>query len=501
MAHPVPVPPLDPSNSLCGKVIAVVRTSAPARVACYEALWQLGVRFVMLHPNENPVFQPYCAAWITVDTDDVSAMEAQLRALMKDPGGQFRRESGAPDGIICFDEFGVLPATQLCARFRLRPQPFSHELMSVVNSKGLFRDWCFKNNVASPQSISVSRGEVPSETLARVKVGQLGEPLQFPFVVKASHGAGKMQTKLVHNNEELDAHADVIWTFMDSQSADIAAKLAQSGNPLQVLVEEYIGGQEVDLDCIVENGKIAFCCVADNFATKPPYFSEMGGLVPSGALDDDAQLNLIALLDAFLRGHGDLVHGCLHFEAKYDPSRVRKSYVIEVNGRMGGAETFQMTRTAYGVDLAECVARLAVGLSAFDPARKAHGVPPPMKSETVPLPVARCYCASVNILPPPLPPQGGRLTEVRLPTFMEQGLVKAQCISMGFEPVLCPPQAFYCVVWMVAWGKTAEEAKSNIDRLTAQVHIRCEPLPAPVTEESKVAAVDLETLLEGREKE
>jgi hypothetical protein len=56
-----------------------------------------------------------------------------------------------------------------------------------------------------------------------------------------------------------------------------------------MLIEEYIeGGQEVDIDCVVKDGRILFAAVSDNYESQSePYFLERGGEAPS-ALPKDA---------------------------------------------------------------------------------------------------------------------------------------------------------------------------------------------------------------------
>jgi hypothetical protein len=61
------------------------------------------------------------------------------------------------------------------------------------------------------------------------------------------------------------------------------------GIPASMLIEEYIeGGQEVDIDCVVKDGRILFAAVSDNYESQSePYFLERGGEAPS-ALPQDA---------------------------------------------------------------------------------------------------------------------------------------------------------------------------------------------------------------------
>ena len=452
------IPDLE-GESLNGKVLVIVRTSSPARVAVVEQLWQLGVKIVMIHPFYNKIFSHYTASWINCETDDVESMYEQILDTLQKP--PFNREDGVPDGVMTLDDYAVYPCALLAKKFKKRPLPLDHNDLKVTMSKELFRDHCYENNIAAPLFAVVRRGEIASE-----KVREHRLEMNYPIVMKCSSGAGKMQTKLCRNAEELDEHAKVMWDFIDTKIPESVKKLILAhGEEMKILLEEFIGGDEVDIDCVVHNGEVLFSPIADNFATKPPYFAEQGGLVPS-ALPIDAQLSLINLLKDWVKSYGSKVSGVLHFEAKYDPSRPRKAYVIEVNTRLGGAESFMMCRAAFGVELGECMARLALGMRPF---RTGHE--PKFCDVTKVLPVPRQHCASVNILPPA---GGGVLSEVRLPREGEKGLIRAQCITMGLR-VFGPPRDFACVVWLVAAGSTSEEAKENLKNLSKQVLIKCVP--------------------------
>ena len=48
-----------------------------------------------------------------------------------------------------------------------------------------------------------------------------------------------------------------------------------------IMAEEYIDGNEVDIDMLLQNGKIKFWSMSDNDATREPYFVETGQCIPT----------------------------------------------------------------------------------------------------------------------------------------------------------------------------------------------------------------------------
>ena len=123
-----------------------------------------------------------------------------------------------------------------------------------------------------------------------------------------------------------------------------------------MLVEEYIDGDEVDIDILLQNGKIKFFSISDNFQTIEPFFLETGQAIPS-TLPEQSQKDLIALAEETLEKMG-IQHGCIHFEAK---STKKGPIPIEVNLRMGGDYVYSYIKGAWNIDLIEYSVKIALG--------------------------------------------------------------------------------------------------------------------------------------------
>jgi biotin carboxylase len=269
--------------------------------------------------------------------------------------------------------------------------------------------------------------------------------IQFPVVIKPSPGAGSLLAKLCVSLPELKRHAATMWNVL-SFHPDVK-HFEALGTKVHLLIEEYIGGQEVDIDCVIEDGVVRFASISDNFEVDPPYFVERGGLCPS-ALPDYAKKSLLELLDAYVRAEGRQLHGVIHFEAKYDFSR-QAAYVIEVNCRLGSAETNAMLHTAYsGLQLGECLVRCALGLPLDSVLTPAHTSP-------------SAFAVSVNIYPK----QEGILARACLPVDAK-GFVVGSISQKPGAQVAPPPRSFFLLSWMVTVGQTAEEAIARINDAT-----------------------------------
>lgn len=423
------------TNPLDGKCIVFIRTSSTARIAPYRKIKSCGVKMVMVHPFANSAFDGLFDLWVMVETTDVDEIWAALEPKLLEAGL-------VPDAICSFDEYGVYPAAKLSERLGKRPTPFASEHVRNTNVKSTFRQFCKQNNkLTSPRSTSVYEGDENFEKA----INTAG--LVFPVVMKPSPGAGSLMAKLCADLDEVKEHGAKMWNTVRGHKD--AKHFQALGTTQHIMIEEYIGGQEVDVDCCIQNGVIKFAAVSDNFPILPPYFVEVGGLCPS-ELQPSQQESCLQLLREFVAAYGDQITGVLHFEAKYDFDR-KAAYVIEVNCRMGSAETYTMVKNAFNVDLAECFARCVVGAPVDDviKANHANGGKHSM------------YCASVNIYPD----QCGVLKRAEIvkdANFLD-GLVGSE-VGVFVAP---PPRVFYMLCWMAARGDTPEDAKANIQRLTA----------------------------------
>ncbi|EPY34850.1 hypothetical protein AGDE_07786 [Angomonas deanei] len=407
-----------------------------------------------------------------------------------------------PDAIISFDEYAVYTAAVMAASFGFRPIPLPASDIKHTNLKAKFREMCREYGVHSPKntilhlpewckSFLLQGGKV--DTLSdrdREKLERELTPLladfTFPVVLKPSPGAGSLMARQCRDRQEVVGHALNMWgtftNYPDSRhlcavtrntlcTEDTAlSKCSEETQALNlsekfgfvILVEEYIEGQEVDMDCVVENGELVFCSISDNFDTEPPYFVEKGGLCPS-ALPLEAKKELTKLLHQYLSMHKEHLHGVLHFEAKYDFKR-KKAFVIEVNCRMGSAETNTMIRTCYnGLQLGESFVRCALGLSVREQLSR-HVSPSATVVEQLGegfFPTV-CHCASVNLYPT----RPGRLVEAAVPTELPYLVAYSVSANPG-DLVAPPPTRFYLLCWMVCKGDTAEEAVTRITKATS----------------------------------
>ena len=175
--------------------------------------------------------------------------------------------------------------------------------------------------------------------------------MQFPIILKPAFGsASAFVIKIKDESELLPIYEYIrqnISTHPDSADWDT----------LDILAEEYIEGDEVDIDITLQNGKIKFYSITDNYKTNEPFFIETGQSIPSNLPQEDQQ-GLIDMAEEALEKFG-IQNGIIHFEAKTNSSGATP---IEINLRLGGDEVYSFVKSAWGVDLIENAAKIALGI-------------------------------------------------------------------------------------------------------------------------------------------
>ncbi|MDH3451557.1 MAG: ATP-grasp domain-containing protein, partial [Gammaproteobacteria bacterium] len=196
---------------------------------------------------------------------------------------------------------------------------------------------------------------------------------------------------------------------------------------------------------LLQNGKLKFWSMSDNDATREPFFVETGQCIPT-RLSAEQQAELVGLAEEILERLG-VENGCVHFEAKYSS---RGPMPIEVNLRMGGDEVYEFVKTAWGVDLVENAARIALG----------QYIAPITKPPTPRKVVSGKYF---------LPGHSGVLASLALPQKVESG--DLQFFKRVGDPVLAPPLGYEYLGWAYAIADTLGEAEERCEHIMAGVKV------------------------------
>eukprot|EP01064_Diplonema_japonicum_P021192 TRINITY_DN30738_c0_g1_i1.p1 TRINITY_DN30738_c0_g1~~TRINITY_DN30738_c0_g1_i1.p1 ORF type:complete len:465 (+),score=58.36 TRINITY_DN30738_c0_g1_i1:62-1456(+) len=427
------------SEQLKGKFIVVVLSGNTARMGSYKMLQKKGVHIIMVAPKVNWA-EPVVWRYILTDVTNIEQMVCDVKS-------QLKKWNITPDAGLTYDEYGTYPCAVLTRELGVVQCPASPEIVKMTNVKGDFRDFCEKNGIRSPK---FTRVESVDEVATKLSEGNFN--LEFPVVCKPSPGAGSMLAKRLDNLPDLKEHCKTAFKAL-AASPDVLY-WNNYGKPACLQVEEYISGQEIDVDVAVQNGVIMYAGISDNKEVSEPYFCEMGGMAPT-RLPEDARNDIYSQLEKYVTAAGTDLNCILHYECKYDAVR-GKSYVIEVNLRIGAAETDCLNRNTWGTSLALQYARLSVGL----PVEKNYP-PKPMQ-----------HMSSVNFRPS----ASGSLVHQHIPASVltDPSFVGAALYHEVGSKVMMPPLSFSALGWLAARGDSPSDADENLERLSNLVEFKIE---------------------------
>ncbi|MEV4416101.1 ATP-grasp domain-containing protein [Catellatospora sp. NPDC049609] len=257
---------------------------------------------------------------------DVAAMAQAARRLAAD---------GPVAGVMTWDEARTPQTAALAAELGLIGDPAA---VARCRDKLLTRRALAAAGVPQPASVPVG-----SLAQAATEASRIG----YPVILKPSDLALSVGVIKVDGPGQL------------ADAYDFTSGVRHGALPdwrPQVLLEEYVDGEEISVDAAVHRGEVTPLCVARKEIGHPPYCIEIGHHVHGDdPLRHDEQL-LRLLHDA----HAALgfTDGVTHTEIRLS---ARGPRIIEVNARLGGDMIPYLGLRATGVDTALAAAAVACG--------------------------------------------------------------------------------------------------------------------------------------------
>lgn len=278
---------------------------------------------VLLTGTEPSWETPYIVDHAVVDLHDATALLAAGRALAA------RHELA---GIVTWDEWNLVPAARLARALGLPAN--SVEVMRACRNKATARTLFARHGV--PSAASMKARTLLEAGLATMTIG-------YPAVIKPTAFAGSIGVIRIDRPEELPA-----------AFAFASAGASQSHEDTGVLVEEYLDGPEVSVECVTHRGVTTAVAVTRKKLGPAPYFTETGHTVDAA----DPLLSQVAPVAAAAVKAVGITDGVQHVEMRLVGGRPR---LIEVNARIGGDMIGHLVRLSTGIDLPKAAAALACG--------------------------------------------------------------------------------------------------------------------------------------------
>lgn len=183
-----------------------------------------------------------------------------------------------------------------------------YEAYSAARDKRLAREICHKKGVPAPMFRKVSSHDEVNAACAE---------FGFPLIVKPSSGAS---SEGVYKCESVEEVHDKFDKLIEELNVGKYFKWNPGCEPC-VLLEEYIDGDEFDVDVLLWDDKVAYVNVTDNWPTVGLGFLETGSNCPSVYPPDKVQQLKDYSVDC-VRALG-FSSGLFHVEVKYSMKRKR----------------------------------------------------------------------------------------------------------------------------------------------------------------------------------
>ncbi|MDX2610988.1 MULTISPECIES: ATP-grasp domain-containing protein [Streptomyces] len=381
---------------------------------------------VLLTGAEPSWEKPYIVDHAVADLNDTTALLSAGRALA---------ERHDLDGVVTWDEWNLVPTARLARSVGLAAN--SVEVMRACRNKAAARTLFARHGVPSAASMK-ARTLQEAERATRT--------LGFPAVIKPAASAGSIGVIRIDRPEELPA-------AFEFTSAGAHRSREDSG----VLVEEYLDGPEVSVECVTHRGTTTAVAVTRKRLGPAPYFDETGHTVDAA----DLLLATVAPTAAAAIKALGITDGVQHVEMRLVGGRPR---LIEVNARLGGDMIGHLVHLATGVDLARAAADIACG-------------------HTPDLTPTRHQAAAIRLV---YPAYSGTLTARRL-TAHVGGVERVRFQRQAGDPLVLPQDGgdLYTarIGFLITTGPTAAVAEARAQEAYRNLDVQVAPVPptAPTT--------------------
>jgi biotin carboxylase len=366
-------------------------------------------RLWLLNPAPPTWEDPYIVGHTVVDCLDLDKLTAAARDVA---------EHHEIAGVYCYDEVYVETAAYLSGALGFTT--FTPDAVARCRDKSATRDALRKAGLPQPASKPVSSLEQ-----ARAFAAEVG----YPVILKPRNLGGSMGVRKVERPEALDA------AFALTDGVRMG-RIRQFDD--YVIVEEFLDGPEVSVECVLHQGVCTPLIVARKFLGEGRFaFEEVGHDVDA----NDPLLTDPLMLDIAQRAHDavGLTDGYTHIEFKLTGGTM---HVVEINARLGGGMIPHLGRLTSGVDAPLAAADAVAGRA-------------PDVSHPGPL-----LAASVRFAYPPYDMEVTSAEAHR--EFLRPPIVEMQVGTQPGAQVRLPPRGLARSGYVIAVAETLAESRAAV---------------------------------------
>lgn len=164
----------------------------------------------------------------------------------------------------------------------------------------------------------------------------------YPCIIKPCNGSSKAGVSYVKDKDDFAQ----------------AIEYAQRSTDGDIIVEEFINGKELSIECISYKGEHQVIQITDKDSSSAPHFVELGHHQPA-AISESVKDKIEVTIPLLLKAIG-YTNGASHIEVKYNGEDL---YLIEVNLRGGGDDiSNKLVQMSSGIDYLRCMIEVSLGI-------------------------------------------------------------------------------------------------------------------------------------------
>ena len=223
------------------------------------------------------------------------------------------------------------PILMMCKIAKELKLPFpSFKSCDTLLDKYKFKEFLRSNNLPHAKGILVKGNNLPNQI-----------DISCPLIVKPVMNSGSRGVIKVENLEELPKA--------------IAETLKHSKDE-RFLIEEYVEGDEISIEALVQHGIVHLVQITDKIVSEPPYNVELGHIQPSKYLYLKEKIKDILQIIVDKTG---LNNCALHSEFKIKEDNIK---IIEIGPRLGGDFiTSDLVKISTSVNIEKLLIDIATG--------------------------------------------------------------------------------------------------------------------------------------------
>ena len=364
--------------------------------------------------------QPDVHEWVRQATEVICSPSFDDQLIFKDV--LTSHEKKPFDALLCLIDIRLIAAAQLAQRLGLRY--LNSKSAALLRDKYSVRECLKAHGIAQPEfALATSNDQV----LPAIR--QIG----LPVLMKPSDGYGSQNILTLETQDDLDLAEESLRHLLP-MATDYGLGVRSND---RLLIERYMRGHFIGCDTFTLDGQHQLLGVNEKLMFSPPSFAIRGGcFTPNQGQMEGLEQYVFSILDTV-----GFDHGAAHIEIMLTDEGLR---LVEINPRLVGAKIARLV----GYSLQQSVHAALIDLHLGR-----HLLKLSPTTELQPC-VTRWLTSAVT----------GVLQSIDLPSWHDENIQCVEVLSQPGESVSFPFENAQRLGYVMASGKTKEEAEQLADR-------------------------------------